>query len=397
MSTFKTNFTTITAILPHPKPDVHSLQIAKCYDFDVIVRKDTFKVGDAVFYVQIDSILPMDLEQLIFGKDSKIKLTKGRVKQIRIQGYPSQGMLISKEQIRTLLGNRGLQASLEFELEKDYSELLEIKKYEVLDDPSTKISNTSKKKRVDLNPLFHQYNGLENVKYYPNALDGLEVVIQEKIHGSLGRLAYLPTMTGEFDFSKKYILENLTHNFNVAKRKLMLKLGLLPKYSFAWGSNTVDRTFKRDGGFYEKDVWLQAFESADLFNKIEKDTILYGEIVFEGCQKGYHYGHRQPHFILYDVKRFDAEGNWTWDCPERVEQFARNVGLDFVPVLYVGKYNLQLAKELGTGKSHYFPDHIIEGVVIKATYPTIEGLPSKKGMFKCINPEFLDRDQSDFR
>ena len=229
MSTFKTNYTTITKILPHPKPEVHSLQIAKCYDFDVIIRKDTLKEGDKVFYVQIDSILPNDLEAMLFGKDSKMKLTKGRIKQTRIQGFPSQGLVITTDQVRTLLGNRGLKASLQFELEKDYSELLEIKKYEVVNDPSTKQNTrTQGKRKVDLNPLFHTYNGLENVKYYPVALEGYDVIIQEKIHGSLGRVAYLPTVTGEFSLDKKYLKDKIIHNVNVAKRKLMKLIGILP-------------------------------------------------------------------------------------------------------------------------------------------------------------------------
>lgn len=398
MSTFKTNYTTITKILPHPKPEVHSLQIAKCYDFDVIIRKDTLKEGDKVFYVQIDSILPNDLETMLFGKDSKMKLTKGRIKQTRVQGFPSAGLIITTDQVRTLLGNRGLKASLQFELEKDYSELLEIKKYEVLNDPSTKQNNQNKDKRkVSLNPLFHTYNGLENVKYYPVALEGYDVIIQEKIHGSLGRVAYLPTVTGEFSLDKKYLKDKIIHNVNVAKRKLMKLIGVLPAYSHSWGSNTVDRTFKRSGGYYKDDPWLTSIENSKLFDKIEKDSIMFGEVVFEGCQKNYHYGHKDPHFILYDIKRFNQDGSWYWEAPEKVEQFAKDNNIDFVPVLYKGKYNLQLAKELGSGKSIYYPNHVMEGVVIKAVDPTIDGLPSKKGMFKYINPEYLDKDQSDFR
>lgn len=402
MSTYRTNYTTINNILPHPNPEVHSLQIAKCYDFDVIIKKDSFVIGDNVFYVQIDSILPTDLENLLFPPGSKIKLTKSRVKQIRIQRYASQGMILRKEDVLTILKQRGLNTNLEFELEKDYSELLGLKKYEPENDPSTKVNTSTKKTRVDLNPLFHQYNGLEHLKYFPNALDNLEVVIEEKLHGSLARLSYLSTNIPEFTYNpNRYFKENITYFIEIAIRRFKRLLGILPAYSYSWGSNTVDRTFKRDGGFYEKDIWLQAIEDAKLFDKIQKDTILYGEVVFEGCQKNYSYGHKTPHFVLYDIKQFYinelGEYVWKWLSPEEVESFAKQNEIDFVPILYKGIYNLQLAKELALGKSIYYPQHVKEGVVVKCINPTLEGLPNKKAMFKCINPEYLDKDQSDFR
>ena len=78
---FKVNLTTIREINPHPNPDVHTLCLAKVYDFDVIIsKKSEYKVGDKVVYFPINSILPADIENFLFPPDSKIKLEKARVK-----------------------------------------------------------------------------------------------------------------------------------------------------------------------------------------------------------------------------------------------------------------------------------------------------------------------------
>ena len=39
-----------------------SLEIATVFGFEIVVRKESMKVGDTVFYIPIDSVLPEDLE-----------------------------------------------------------------------------------------------------------------------------------------------------------------------------------------------------------------------------------------------------------------------------------------------------------------------------------------------
>jgi hypothetical protein len=87
MSEFKVAFTKILEVNPHPNPEVHSLEIATVYGFQVVTRKGTYKPGDFALFIPIDSVLPVELESLVMGPNAKIKLHHHRIKQIRIQKF----------------------------------------------------------------------------------------------------------------------------------------------------------------------------------------------------------------------------------------------------------------------------------------------------------------------
>lgn len=101
MSEFRTCFTKILNIEAHPDKETTSLEIATVYGFQIVVRKDSMKIGDTVFYIPIDAILNKEIEELIFPVTSKVKLSGGRVRQIRLRKYPSQGLLVESKLIIT--------------------------------------------------------------------------------------------------------------------------------------------------------------------------------------------------------------------------------------------------------------------------------------------------------
>jgi hypothetical protein len=83
MSTFRVSLTKITEINPHPNAD--ALLLAKVYDYDVIIPKNIYNVGDLVIYVPVGSVLSEALEALLFPEGSKIKLTNRRIRAIKIR------------------------------------------------------------------------------------------------------------------------------------------------------------------------------------------------------------------------------------------------------------------------------------------------------------------------
>lgn len=181
---YKVPVTRILNITPHS--NAHSLEVAWVYGFQVIVKKDKYKVGDRVIYVPIDSVLPKWLEDTIFPstKDEngnvvppKIKLTNGRVRQIRIRGLASQGMIVDPNDV-----NRPLSELFD---ENDIKEALGIIKYEPPQPVFAQIQGRDKQRnKQSEHPLFHKYNGLNNIKWLPDFFkEGEEVVIQEKLHG----------------------------------------------------------------------------------------------------------------------------------------------------------------------------------------------------------------------
>ena len=381
MSTFKVAYTRIKEINPHPNPEVHSLQIAKIYGFEVVIRKGSLNIGDLVLYAPVDSILPQDLEDKMFPADSKIKLSGSRVRQIRIQKFPSQGLLLNMNDVNAVLSERGFRNFL-FEEEKDYAQVLGITKYEPPAPKEARQTPITSKRRLAEHPQMHSYNGLDNIKWGDPFTEGELVSIQLKLHGTNARI-------GKLKKTPKNLWEKILKFFK-----------LLPEYEVRYGSNNVDITAKNGAaGFYATDIYGEAFKSCDAANKIEPNELIFGEIIGEGIQKNYHYGHKKPHFVLFDVKIFKPDGSWRWLSPKEVRDYAFDRGFEVILELYRGKYSPDIAKSLVSGADPYYPAHKVrEGIVIKSesNYNDVLSSSNKKAR-KMISPEYLDRaDNTDF-
>lgn len=360
---FKVPLTRILKIENCPNSD--RLSIATVYGFQVIVGRNQYKEGDLVYYVPIDSILDEKLETILFPKESKVVLHGHRVRQIRLRGYPSQGLLVDP----------GLVLRHRYSLvdeEDDASSVLGVSKYEPpAKGPSRTAPNPRNKARE--NSRFHKFNGVENLKWYPNFFDGQEVVIQTKLHGSNCRAAYLQSEA------------------NTIWKKILQFFRLLPKYEYVYGSNNVQLQERKDyQGFYGGDVYGAVLEKVNAFNKLKPGETVYGELIGVGIQANYHYGYTDSHhFVLYDVKKEKEDGSQEFLNPEEAESFAKERGFDFVPVVYRGVWDKELAEKLSTGPCDYYPKHSVkEGVVVKSRYNYGE-FGSKKA-YKIINPEYLD-------
>jgi RNA ligase (TIGR02306 family) len=384
MSEFKVAYTKVVSINPHPRENVHSLEIATIYGFQVIIRKDSLKVGDLVLFAPVDSILPQALENVLFPEGSKIKLSNSRIRQIRIQGFPSQGLLLNMQDTQKHLVSLGYKNFL-FEEEKDYSELLGIRKFEP---PAPSFHSglpITSKRRLSEHPNMHGYNGLENIKWYPNLFkDDEEVIVQLKLHGTNARMGCLKT------------------EVKTPWKKLLNFFKILPKYHYRYGSNNVDISAKQGNksGFYGTDIYGESFRLCKAKEKIQPNELIFGEIIGEGIQAGYHYGHKLPNFVLFDVKIFNEDGTWYWLSPEEVQTYAKKRGFEMVPVLFDGKYSKSVLDSLVSGADPYYPQHKVrEGIVIKMkgegyNNPLCSG--SKKSL-KYINPAYLDKlDNTDF-
>lgn len=374
-STFKVPLTTIREILPHGNAE--RLEIAVVYGFQVIVQKGAYKAGDAVLYVPIDSLLPQDLEDALFPPDSKVKLNKHRIRQIKLRGVASQGMLIDPTDTKLNLPKINLNNSLE----KDFAEELKITKFE----PPVREVHVpgvpGKKAKHRENPNFSKYGGLDNIKWYPEKFKADEmVVVQEKIHGSNARAAILP-------FSADTLWKKLVKFF-----------GFAPETEFCYGSNNMQLQ-NRPGhkGFYGEDVWGQVFEKLDVKSKLKKGETIFGEIYGEGVQKNYNYGTLEKKFILFDVRIMQDDGTFKWLTPDEVEIFAMNRGFDCVPLLYRGPYqSLDFVKTLSKGASKLNPSQKVrEGCVVKSMFNYDEY--GQNRALKVINEDYLaDESNTDF-
>lgn len=373
-STFKVPLTKIVAKFPHNNAD--KLEVVRVYGFDVITKKDQYQIGDSVLYIPVDSVLDQHLEYHLFPADSKIKLHKSRVKQIRIRGLASQGMLIDPQDIKKVFN------FLPDELEKDYAQNVKVTKYE----PPAPVYQQnvgqpkSKLKQMD-NPAFQSYNGLTNVKWQPFMFNDQIVVYQEKIHGTNARAAKLP------------------YSANTLWKKIKKFLGLTPAYEFCYGSNNVQLQNKvRHTGFYGEDIYGKVFKEMNVQDKLKDGEGIYGEIYGAGVQKGYDYGLKDSQkFVLFDVKILQPDGTQKWLNPDEVAAFAKERGFDMVPELYRGPYtDVDHAKLFTIGDSVFAPSQKVrEGLVIKAVENYCDERGNKRAL-KCISEKYLDKEQSDF-
>ena len=153
-------------------------------------------------------------------------------------------------------------------------------------------------------------------------------------------------------------------------------------------------------GYYDTDIYGTAFEACNARGKIKENEQIFGEVIGEGIQKNYYYGHKTPHFVLFDVKVFadetDVKGRWL--APSEVEAYAKERGFEMIPVLYRGKYDKDIMQSLVSGIDPYYPQHKIrEGIVIKSETNYNDPMSSSgKKARKIISPEYLDKDNSDF-
>lgn len=360
-TTYKVPYTKILDIQPHSNAE--RLEIATVYGFQVIVGKGQYKVGDRCVYIPIDSILPSDLEATLFPEGSKIKLHNSRVRQIKIRGVASQGILIDPADIN--------QDYLYFGLEADLKEALGITKYE----PSVRANTNTpagKKTRKASHPDFHHYNGLDNIKWFPNKFEeGDLVVIQEKLHGTNARAGIMPFVA------------------NTLWKKVLRALRLAPLTENCYGSNNVEISAKSSyKGFYGADIYGAAMAKAKVFDKLKPGETIFGEIIGPGVQKGYSYGLKKQIFVLFDVKVLQPDGTQVWLQPCEVYGFAYLRGFNVVPFLYKGPYNKELAYSLTKGPSKFGTEKVREGIVIKSmdNY-SIDG---NKQALKWVSEDYLN-------
>jgi RNA ligase (TIGR02306 family) len=374
MSDFKVPVTTIKEIYEHP--NAHSLEIAKIYDFRIVIQKGKYKIGDTVIYCPIDSVLSQSLAELLFPPDSKIKLNKNRIKQIKIRGFYSQGMIIDPELVQDKL------SSWSGALEEDVSTALEITKY---NPPEAQYqgSNTSVKKRDKPreNPFFHKFNGIDNFKWYPELFVKDELVsITEKIHGSNIRFGYVPYVA------------------NTLWRKIKKFFGYAPTYEWVYGSNNVQLQ-QRTGykGYYGEDVYGKVLEKYDAKEKAKFGEIWYGELYGDGIQKNYNYGctNGEHKLVVFDLKLQDGV-DAKYVSPDVFRQLALSRGFEVVPELYKGPYvDSEWAKEFTKGDSKFvLSQKVIEGIVIKPLEEKDCVIGRK--MLKLISEDYLSKEQSEF-
>jgi RNA ligase (TIGR02306 family) len=350
-------------VQPHPNAD--RLDIVRVKGWQCVVGKGEYRKSDKVIYIPIDSVLPENVESILFPPDSKVKLHNHRIKTIKLRGAISQGMAVKPETL-AVCGEVGY----------DVGGVLGITKYEPPPpkEPGFRGRQTSPKQ---CNPYFHKYTDIENIKNYNSVFEpGEIVVVTEKIHGTNFRCGWVKSVP------------------NTWWKKVKKFFGWLPEWEFVYGSRNVQLQDRGSGAttFYEENVYAEAVKKYRLKEVLDKGYVLYGEIYGDGIQKGYTYGcgKGERKLAVFDVQiqsHLNPNSQLYLDSAQ-LGQFVLDTKLPSVPIIYVGEYDEARIKSMAVGESVVAPSQKIrEGVVIRPLHEAVSICGRK--ILKLINDDYL--------
>lgn len=354
-------------------PNADFLELIKVWDYDCVVQKGQFKLGDLACFIEPDTVVDTNKSEFAFlarkGKSNKLRITVRR-----FRGVWSSGLLMPvPEHVKE---NDNLW---------DY---FEVERWE------PKESNLISSAGGNLGANFAEsgpsfdvpYYDLENFKKYSKLLnDDEEVVLTTKMHGSQAKYIYSngrmfcgsrkqwKKPPGFYYSNSKYhtwwqtiILHALELYFNYNPEKIH---NFFVKSTKQW-----IRKYKNKF-VYEvpKNAWWEALKQnpwIETWCKQNPNVVLFGEIVGDSVQgEHFHYGHKNGSIGFYV---FDILENSKWIPNIQFYQdkiYNRFNGLKFVPLLYIGKLNKELIEKLAEEKETFNgANHIREGVVIKPVH-----------------------------
>ena len=305
---------------PHPNADSLSLAYPNETDWQCCCRTEDFANEVLALYIPIDTLIPTALAAewgLPNAKDGK----DFRLKTIKLRGQLSQGILVP---------NRGRFAEGD-----DVAESLGLTKYEA-PERGSQGANCS----IPQPEGFDKYTDIENIKNFKHSLiDGEEVVITEKLHGSNARAGWVDGV------------------FYVGSRRMTLELESANQWTLIASKYDLEHKLRGYNGY-----------------------VVYGEVYGNGVQK-LAYGQSEKCFAAFDV----WNGTRYLDAADFFA-FCSNLCIPHVPIIYRGEYKPELL-ELRTGQSTLAP-HVREGIVIK---PAVERWDYNMGrvVVKSINEKYL--------
>lgn len=366
------NIVRITEIKEHTNAD--NLEIIPIGEYQVVSRKNQFKVGDLGVYIQPDSVVPQTeafkfIWQDFVVLDGTVPEKRRRITVRKFRKEWSEGLLLPITDFPTLYEHTAIGVDL---VGQDVSGLLGITHYDP--EPETgETSNAPKLKRKYPHSIRGWYNFLmrkirnlfgigrntdgssDNISlgipvydiksrknYNGVFIEGERVKVTEKIHGSNARYIFLDGV------------------MYAGSRQLWKSAS----------SNCIFRRALKELPWIEE--WCRSHEG----------HVLWGEVT--PTQGEYKYGSDNPQFFVFDVRLPD--GKWAEEDSELIIQLQAHA----VPTLYCGPYDELVINKLVEGKST-LDKHLREGVVIK-TVPERHVRGVGRAQLKVVSNAFLEKD-----
>jgi RNA ligase (TIGR02306 family) len=357
MSSLIVEVCTVEEIRPHPNAD--RVEIIRVKNWECVSQIGQFEAGQKCTYFPPDSVISEELGEKFGIAKYLAPLAKNpdgsrppglRIKAQRFRGERSFGFIAKPD-------------NPDWEVGTSVVEHYGVTKYE----PPIHCRDGDSAPPIS---AFHGYTDIEHLGNFPGVLvDGEEIAVDEKIHGSnlrCGKILAPNPETGEAEF--QYMCGShgqRRKEFDAQDRRSKYWLGLTPQIK-----SLVDHLC---GG--------------------TKNVIVFSELYGAGIQD-MAYGRNDP-----GVRAFDIAVNGRYlDYDEKQELF-RNFGVESVPFIYRGPFSLEKVQELTDGptklcnseKAGKFKGR--EGVVIRVMKERCSNqLPNfGRVIFKSVSVDYLAR------
>jgi len=339
-----------------PIPEADLIEAVQIDGWRCVCKKGEFKIGDSGIYFEIDSNLNTDLPQFAFLNPIAKKNIDGkfraRIKTRKLRGVVSQGLFLPISAF----------PDVDFsDNEKDYSEELDVVKYEP--------------------PQPASLGGLSK-GYFPNFLEKSD---EERVQSSPwvinGHTTAPDTLTYEVSLKLNGSSMTVFHNSNtpedivgVCSRNLQLKLD------------------QEGNSFINVAKKLNIMEKlADFYAKTNRNIAVQGELIGEGIQSNFEKIVGQD-FYVYTVYDID---NHKKLLPNERRKIVEELGLKHVPV-YDTNFKLQdhfsnVDEIVAYADGPSMNNKVREGVVFKAN----EYINGEHFSFKAISNKYLLKYDTD--
>ena len=408
---FKCEVLQIDEVIRHP--NANKLAICKikgynCITSDLEDGTPRYKTGDYVVYIPEASLVPeWILKKMGFWDDQGRGLLSGRngnrVKIIKLRGEYSTGLMYpaniedgklylkldAAEEAKVSVNYQDMGSIVfdepEVEVGEDVANLLGITKYE----PA--IPQQMQGVVGSLFGYTKSYD-IESIQNYPDTFkDGDEVVVTEKLHGTLCQIGFVRDIPEEAKLNC-FDCGHGIHAFVTSKG--MGKLGFIQKQIEGNKDNVYVKMFEKTFVDTNKAKEIAASMSVSNADRL----YIFGEIMGPGIQSGYTYNKKTPELRVFDVY-VSQGGMQTYANDLQLEDFLKNHNLPRVPVLYKGTFSMQKMIELRDGKTVEGDGvHIREGIVIRAAVESnecIRGLHDGRKQVKFVSPEYKMAEDED--
>lgn len=309
-------------------PNSDNLDVVKILGWNVVTKRNEFKIGDICVYIQIDTILP-DKPEFEFMRSKHF-----RIKTIRLRGQISQGICFPGK----ILINYGISS---VNIGDDVSDVLGVIHYEK---PIPIQIQGMIRCRLPYGISKTDEERIENCENIVNEIQGENVYITTKLDGT----------------SATYAMKD--GDFHVCSRN----------------------------NSYKEDVSNIYWTIAKKYNLMEKlqvyNIAIQGEIVGPGIQ-GNKMGLKEVDFYVFNVINLE---NMLYYNFIQVCEIYKLFGVKMVPIEYIGPFtfNIQLLKEMAHGQ-YEGTKNLKEGIVVRSTEERYSNILRGRTSFKIVDPVYL--------